>query len=93
MSGAGLWLTGGMSERITMYGAEWCSDCRRSKKLLDGLGVDYDYVDLEADVSAADTARAISGRTNIPVIVFPDESHVVEPSDAELREKILTLQA
>ncbi len=93
MPPARLWLTGDMSERITMYGAEWCSDCRRSKKLLDGLGVDYDYVDLEADVSAADKARAISGRTNIPVIVFPDDSHFVEPSDAELREKVLALQA
>jgi glutaredoxin-like protein len=82
-----------MSERITMYGAEWCGDCRRSKKLLDGMGVDYDYIDLEADVAAADTARAISGRTNIPVIVFPDASHVVEPSDAELREKVLAAQA
>jgi mycoredoxin len=93
MPPARLWLTEDMSERITMYGAEWCSDCRRSKKLLDGLGVDYDYVDLEADVSAADKARAISGRANIPVIVFPDDSHVVEPSDAELREKVLALQA
>ena len=82
-----------MSERITMYGAEWCGDCRRSKKLLDELGVDYDYIDLEADVSAAETARAISGRANIPVIVFPDDTHFVEPSNAELREKVAALQA
>jgi glutaredoxin-like protein len=77
-----------MSEQITMYGAEWCGDCRRSKKLLDGLGVDYEYVDLEADAAAADVARSISGRTNIPVIVFPDGTHFVEPSDAELRDKV-----
>ncbi|WP_349904101.1 glutaredoxin family protein [Parafrigoribacterium humi] len=82
-----------MSERITMYGAEWCGDCRRSKKLLDELGVDYDYIDLEADVAAADKARAISGRTNIPVIVFPDDTHFVEPSNDELREKVAALQA
>ena len=82
-----------MSKRITMYGAEWCSDCRRSKRLLDQMGVAYDYIDLEADVSAADKAQAISGRTNIPVIVFPDDSHVVEPSDGELRDKVLALQA
>ena len=82
-----------MSKRITMYGAEWCSDCRRSKRLLDQMGVDYDYIDLEADASAADKAQAISGRTNIPVIVFPDDSHVVEPSDGELRDKVLALQA
>jgi len=82
-----------MSERITMYGAEWCGDCRRSKKLLDELGVDYEYIDLEADVAAADKARAISGRTNIPVIVFPDQTHFVEPTNDELREKVATLSS
>lgn len=71
-----------------MYGAEWCSDCRRSKRVLDESGVSYDYVDLEADPAAADRAYAISGRTNIPVIVFPDDSHVVEPSDPELRGRL-----
>jgi glutaredoxin-like protein len=82
-----------MSDRITMYGAEWCGDCRRSKKLLDELGVDYEYVDLEADVAAADVARGISGRTNIPVIAFPDGTHVVEPSNDELRDKLAALGA
>ncbi|WP_374058556.1 glutaredoxin family protein [Naasia sp. SYSU D00948] len=74
--------------RITMYGADWCGDCRRSKRVLDALGVDYDYVDTVEIEDAADRARAISGRTNIPVIVFPDGSHLVEPSDPELREKL-----
>ncbi|MDF2574696.1 MAG: NrdH-redoxin, partial [Agromyces sp.] len=39
--------------RITMYGADWCGDCRRSKALLDRRGVDYDYIDLEREVEAA----------------------------------------
>ncbi len=74
-----------------MYGAEWCGDCRRSKSLLDRLEVDYDYVDLLLVEDAADRARAISGRTNIPVIVFPDDTHMVEPSDAEVRTKLTQL--
>jgi mycoredoxin len=82
-----------MSETITMYGADWCGDCRRSKKLLDGMGVDYKYIDVEAIESAADEARAISGRTNIPVVVFPDGTHFTEPSDAELRAKVEALQS
>lgn len=82
-----------MDTTITMYGADWCSDCRRSKKLLDDMGVDYEYVDLVADPSAADRAKAISGRTSIPVIAFSDGTHFVEPSDAELREKVETLSA
>ena len=73
---------------ITMYGANWCSDCRRSKALLDGLGTDYEYVDIEKELDGAARALAISGRTSIPVVVFPDGSFQVEPSDAELREKL-----
>ncbi len=81
-----------MSETITMYGAEWCGDCRRSKRLLDTMGVAYDYVDLEADLTGADRALAISGRTNIPVVVFPDGSHLVEPSDSQLHARVLEFQ-
>jgi mycoredoxin len=82
-----------MTNPITMYGAGWCSDCRRSKKLLDQLDVDYEYIDVETDETAADAARAISGRTSIPVIAFPDGTHFVEPSDAELRAKVEALQS
>ncbi|QYF72288.1 glutaredoxin domain-containing protein [Cryobacterium sp. PAMC25264] len=76
---------------LTMFGAEWCKDCRRSKKLLDGLGVAYDYVDLESVEDGADRARAISGRTQIPVLVFADNTHMVEPSDADVRAKLTAL--
>ncbi|GAA3888218.1 mycoredoxin [Leifsonia kafniensis] len=79
------------AQRVTMFGAEWCGDCRRSKKLLDGLGVDYDYVDLMVVDDGADRAHAISGRTNIPVIVFPDATHLVEPSDAMVHAKLTEL--
>ncbi|WP_448811308.1 glutaredoxin family protein [Agromyces bauzanensis] len=74
--------------RITMYGAAWCGDCRRSKALLDRNGIDYDYIDLEKVVDGAERAKAISGRTNIPVIVFPDGTHVTEPTDGELAAKL-----
>lgn len=76
-----------------MYGAEWCGDCRRSKKLLDTLGVDYDYVDLEAVPEAADIAAALAGRKNIPVISFPDGAVQVEPADSELHAKLTELGA
>jgi glutaredoxin len=82
-----------VTTQITLYGADWCSDCRRSKKLLDQLGVDYEYIDVEAIESAANEARAISGRTNIPFIAFPDGTQFVEPSDAELLAKVTALQS
>jgi mycoredoxin len=73
---------------LTVYGADWCRDCRRSKALLDAEGVAYRWVDVEASQDAADEAMAISGRPSIPVIVFPDGSHLVEPSDEALQARI-----
>lgn len=76
---------------ITMFGADWCRDCIRTKKQLDELGVEYTYVDLVADAAAADVAREISGRTNIPVVVYPDASHHVEPTNADVEAKLREL--
>ncbi|MGV8885141.1 MAG: glutaredoxin family protein [Microbacteriaceae bacterium] len=80
-----------MTSSLTMYGAEWCSDCRRAKTFLDEKGVTYEYIDLEAVPEAAEAALAISGRTNIPVIVFGDGTHQVEPSNADLEAKLAEL--
>ncbi len=76
---------------ITMYGADWCRDCRRTKAQLDGLGLDWEYIDVEHDDAAAEEAKRISGRMNIPVVVFPDGSHQVEPSNAEVEAKLAEL--
>lgn len=73
---------------ITMYSADWCRDCLRTEALLNDLGVNWAKVDIDASAEAAAKAQSISGRTNIPVVVFPDGSHLVEPSDAAVREKL-----
>lgn len=81
-----------MSE-ITMYGAEWCGDCRRSKKFLDSNNVKYNYIDVEADASASDKVIEINGgMRSIPVIIFSDETHLTEPSDSALKEKLESLK-
>lgn len=76
---------------IRVYGADWCRDCRRTKQQLDGLEVPYDYIDLEEDESATREAQRISGRMQIPVVVFPDGSHQVEPSNDEVEAKLREL--
>jgi mycoredoxin len=76
---------------ITVFGADWCRDCVRTKNQLSSLGVSYDYVDLVAEPAAADVAREISGRTNIPVVVYPDATHHVEPSNADVEAKLRAL--
>ena len=51
-------------EQITMYGADWCGDCRRSKRLLEELNVEYTHIDVDADLSAADKVKEI-GRAHV----------------------------
>ena len=70
---------------LIVFGADWCGDCRRSKRVLDESGLAYLYRDLEEEPGAAAEAEEISGRRSIPVVVFPDGHHLVEPSDDELR--------
>ncbi|MEV8250211.1 glutaredoxin domain-containing protein [Microbacterium sp. NPDC076768] len=84
-------MTAPASDTITMFGADWCRDCIRTKKQLDALGVEYTYVDLVAEPAAADVAKEISGRTSIPVVVYPDASHHVEPSNDDVESKLREL--
>lgn len=77
---------------ITMYAADWCGDCRRSKRLLDSLGVKYSLIDVESTAGAADKVIEINGGNRaIPVVVFPDGTHLTEPSDKALKQKLLDL--
>jgi mycoredoxin len=78
-----------MSAEITMYGAAWCGDCRRSKRFLDSRNVEYVYIDIETDVEASDKVVEINGgMRSIPVIIFPDGTHMTEPSDIDLEAKL-----
>ena len=75
-----------------MYVADWCGDCRRSKRLLAELGVQYTHLDVEEDLTAADQVREINGGAqSIPVIVFSDGTHLTEPSDMDLTAKLKSL--
>ena len=77
---------------ITMYGADWCGDCRRAKAWFEERGIAYTYVDLVNDPD--ETERVLernNGVKKIPVIVFPDDSHLVEPSNAQLASHVALL--
>jgi len=78
-----------MTADITMYGAYWCADCRRAKQYLEKNEIPYTWVDLEANPDEIATVMKYSGgRKTIPVVVFPDGTHLTEPSDADLAAKL-----
>jgi len=82
-----------MSTSITIYSADWCGDCVRSKRLLDSLEVSYELIDVESVPGASEKVIEINGgKRSIPVILFPDGTHLTEPSDIELKAKLEALK-
>ena len=81
------------ANEVIIYSADWCGDCRRSKRLMDSLNVAYTLIDVEKDRSAADKVIEINGGAkSIPVIVFSDGTHLTEPSDNDLTAKLKSLK-
>src|SRR5437764_14740514 len=74
---------------ITLYGTNWCGDCKRAKQFFGEQRVHYDFVDIEDDADAMAYVEEVNhGKQIIPVIRFEDGSLLVEPSNAELAEKL-----
>jgi len=74
---------------IKLYGTSWCSDCKRAKQFFGEQRVHYDFVDVDADAEAMAYVENVNdGKQIIPVIVFEDGSTLVEPSNADLAEKL-----
>ncbi len=74
---------------ITVYGADWCPDCRRAKKLLNEHGVPYQWVDIETNHAGEEfVLKTNRGSRTIPTIVFGDGSILVEPSNPQLIAKL-----
>lgn len=75
--------------QITVYGAYWCPDCRRSKQFLGEHQIPYDWVDIEQDKQGeAYVLQKNDGKRIIPTIEFANGSILVEPSNAELAAKL-----
>jgi len=75
--------------KVTVYGAYWCPDCRRSKKFLGEQFIPFRWVDIEQDKEGeAYVLQRNNGKRIIPTIVFEDDTFLVEPSNAELAKKL-----
>lgn len=72
-------------QRVTFFGADWCTDCRRVLAWLTKQNVPFTSIDTNVDESARATAALIAGeRDKIPVLVAPHGTVLVRPSDLEL---------
>ncbi len=74
---------------VTIYGADWCVDCRRAKRYFEATKTPYRWIDIAAD-PAAQALLDAAGYRAIPVIVTPAGQVLVEPDDDELANVIGT---
>ena len=75
--------------KVTVYGAYWCPDCRRSKKFMGEQFIPYRWVDIEQDKDGeAYVLKRNDGKRIIPLLLFDDDTFLVEPTNAELARKL-----
>lgn len=78
-----------MAKRIKFFGAMWCADCRRARHFLDKQKIKYEYLNTDKDSQIQkEMLRLNGGIQNIPTLVFPDGSFLIEPTNTELSEKL-----
>ncbi len=74
---------------IMVYGAVWCPDCKRAKQFFGEQRIQYTSVDIDEDPRAVSFVEQINqGKRIIPTILFPDGDILVEPSNAQLAQKL-----
>ena len=72
-----------------LYGAAWCEDTRRTRRLLRRLGVRHRYRDVDEDLEALDRATMLNqGVRRTPVITIGSDVFV-EPTNSAMAAALL----
>lgn len=72
-----------------VYGADWCEDTRRSRRLLRRLSIAHEYHNIDEDVFALERACTLNaGERRTPVIDL-NGAVLVEPSNVDLRDALI----
>ena len=78
-----------MEPKIKVYGAPWCPDCRHAKQFLGEQRIPYLWIDVDEDQEGMRYIEQVNdGKHIIPTILFEDGSILVEPSNADLAQKL-----
>jgi len=83
-----------VSGQLIMYTTPWCGFCRNLKKQLARDGIEMAEVDIEQDPAAAEFVMSVNGgNQTVPTIVLPDGTTLVNPSTAQVRERLAAVTA
>jgi mycoredoxin len=83
-----------VSGQLIMYTTPWCGFCRNLKKQLARDGIEMAEIDIEQDPAAAEFVMSVNGgNQTVPTVVFPDGTILVNPSAAQVRERLAAVTA
>lgn len=72
--------------QIEVYTLPGCPYCRKVKKKLNSLGLEYEEHRVPARHSKRTTVKELSGQTGVPVLVDPDNGVEGMPESADIIE-------
>jgi len=73
---------------IRVAGSQWSPESFEAKEFLSRNRVPYEWVDLDQDAATRALAESIAGGlTRLPVVFFPDGTHLIAPTLADLAAK------
>jgi glutaredoxin len=79
------------AESIKLYGASWCPDTSRARRILETNRAHFTWYDVDIDSAARSFVESVNrGKCRIPTIVFIDGTLLVEPNDDVLEHKLAT---
>jgi glutaredoxin len=79
--------------RVVLYALSTCGWCRKTKKLLNNLGVEYYYTDVdllkenERD-EVMEIVRRYNSRGSFPTIVINDEKCIIGYDEDEIKKEV-----
>jgi thioredoxin reductase (NADPH) len=74
---------------VRVFGFQWSAHTHEVKDFLARNRVPYVWLDVEQDAEARGQVERLGvGFEQLPLLLFPDDSHLAQPSDAEIAEKI-----
>ncbi len=76
-------------EGIRVAGARWSRQSYEMKEFLSLNRVPYQWLDIDRDDTTRDTVERLTGSTTrLPVVLFADGTHLVEPTTLAVAEKV-----
>jgi thioredoxin reductase (NADPH) len=76
-------------EGIRVAGTRWSPQSYAVKEFLSRNQLPYQWIDIDQDASTRELVQNLGGdQTRLPVVLFPDGSHLTAPTNVELAEKV-----